>query len=380
MRLVAVLSVGQDFNTSEPSSATDRLDSWKDIAAYLHRDVSTVQRWEKREGMPVHRHVHEKLGTVYAFRSEIDAWSRGRGGLLAQQDVGEVAAVPENGERGTRTLLRAHRRIVLAGSIALALVGAVAFVIPIVRTPARDGDAASLEAVRGGNAEAQDLLRQARYLSVRTTDADNQQVIVLLERAIALDPTLARAYAELASAYVTRLAYVTPGETGDLEQKAFSAAEKAVSLDPNVPEAYLARGDLLWTNSHRFAHERAVHEFRRALDLNPQVRRDPQAARAGLRARGILRRGDQARRHRAHHQSEQLAGAEFPRAGAAVDGKGRRGPRHPAEHSGAGPAGARGRQHYVRPATARQTGRGLGRSSDRRRSSTRTIRTAICRP
>jgi len=37
----------------EPS---DRLDSWKDVAAYLKRDVSTVQRWERREGLPVHRH------------------------------------------------------------------------------------------------------------------------------------------------------------------------------------------------------------------------------------------------------------------------------------------------------------------------------------
>ena len=223
--------------------------------------------------MPVHRHVHEKLGTVYAFRSEIDVWSRGRGLLLAQQDAGEVASAPESREGGTAKLLRAHRRTVLAGTMALALVGAVAFVIPIVRTPAQDGDAASVQAVRGGsgNAEAQDLLRQARYLSVRTTDADNQRAIVLLERAIALDPAVARAHAELASAYVTRLAYVTPGETGDLEQKAFSAAEKAVSLDPNVPEAYLARGDLLWTNSHRFAHERAVQEFRRALALNPQA-------------------------------------------------------------------------------------------------------------
>ena len=54
----------------------DRLDSWKDVAAYLKRDVSTVQRWEKREGMPVHRHVHDKLGSVYAFRSELDAWWR----------------------------------------------------------------------------------------------------------------------------------------------------------------------------------------------------------------------------------------------------------------------------------------------------------------
>ena len=27
----------------------ERLDSWKQIAAHLSRDVTTVQRWEKRE-------------------------------------------------------------------------------------------------------------------------------------------------------------------------------------------------------------------------------------------------------------------------------------------------------------------------------------------
>ena len=59
-------------------SAEDRLDSWKAISAYLKRDVTTVQRWEKREGMPVHRHVHDKLGSVYAYRSELDAWMSGR--------------------------------------------------------------------------------------------------------------------------------------------------------------------------------------------------------------------------------------------------------------------------------------------------------------
>jgi Tol biopolymer transport system component len=58
--------------------AEDRLDSWKEIAAYLNRDVTTVQRWEKREGMPVHRHLHDRMGSVYAFRAELDAWSRSR--------------------------------------------------------------------------------------------------------------------------------------------------------------------------------------------------------------------------------------------------------------------------------------------------------------
>src|SRR5512138_881384 len=56
----------------------DRLDSWKEIAAYLKRDVTTVQRWEKREGMPVHRHQHDRMGSVYAFRQELDAWSQQR--------------------------------------------------------------------------------------------------------------------------------------------------------------------------------------------------------------------------------------------------------------------------------------------------------------
>jgi TolB-like protein/tetratricopeptide (TPR) repeat protein len=55
----------------------DRLDSWKSIANHLGREVRTVQLWEKLEGMPVHRHFHRKLGSVFAYRSEVDAWREG---------------------------------------------------------------------------------------------------------------------------------------------------------------------------------------------------------------------------------------------------------------------------------------------------------------
>jgi len=51
-----------------------RLDSWKAIAAYLNRDVRTAHRWERNEGLPVHRHQHSSRGTVYAYASEIDDW------------------------------------------------------------------------------------------------------------------------------------------------------------------------------------------------------------------------------------------------------------------------------------------------------------------
>ena len=51
-----------------------RLNSWKEIAAFLQKDVRTVQRWEKNERLPVHRKPHDKLSSVYAYESELEAW------------------------------------------------------------------------------------------------------------------------------------------------------------------------------------------------------------------------------------------------------------------------------------------------------------------
>jgi Tol biopolymer transport system component len=70
----------------------DRLDSWKEIAAYFNRDVTTVQRWEKREAMPVHRHLHDRMGSVYASRAELDAWARGRNPRAAQENGNDATA------------------------------------------------------------------------------------------------------------------------------------------------------------------------------------------------------------------------------------------------------------------------------------------------
>ncbi len=60
--------------------AEDRLNSWKDIAAYLGREQRTVQRWERNEGLPVHRLQHGKAGSVYALKSELDVWMAQRSG------------------------------------------------------------------------------------------------------------------------------------------------------------------------------------------------------------------------------------------------------------------------------------------------------------
>src|SRR6266849_5217709 len=70
-----VMAVGKPQSIPEvlEPPASERLDSWKEIASYLKRDESTVRRWEK-EGLPVHRHVHKRKATVYANKSEIDVW------------------------------------------------------------------------------------------------------------------------------------------------------------------------------------------------------------------------------------------------------------------------------------------------------------------
>ena len=108
----------------------DRLDSWKEIAAYLHRDIKTVQRWEKREGMPVHRHLHDKGGSVYAFTTELYTWSQSRG----MRSKGEE-------EQGRAELLESTTRPrawwVISGVIVLTLAVIATVAARIHRAPAK---------------------------------------------------------------------------------------------------------------------------------------------------------------------------------------------------------------------------------------------------
>lgn len=116
-----------DLSHGTPLTATppqDRLDSWKEIAAYLKRDVTTVQRWEKREGMPVHRHQHDKQGSVYAFSSELDSWVQSRRSRLEEEEkAGNVETLAEaEVPLGRPQAGRIGRCLVVGGFAALVLV------------------------------------------------------------------------------------------------------------------------------------------------------------------------------------------------------------------------------------------------------------------
>jgi hypothetical protein len=62
------------------------LSSWKEIAAYLGKGLRTVQRWERKRGLPVRRiGVGPETAKVpiFAIRDEIDAW-------ISSMQVGEL--------------------------------------------------------------------------------------------------------------------------------------------------------------------------------------------------------------------------------------------------------------------------------------------------
>jgi TolB-like protein/cytochrome c-type biogenesis protein CcmH/NrfG len=70
-----------------------KLDSWGEIASYFQREIRTVQRWEKDEGLPIHRHEHKKKSTVYAYTRELDEWFKQR--QPEDDPEADAAFVPE---------------------------------------------------------------------------------------------------------------------------------------------------------------------------------------------------------------------------------------------------------------------------------------------
>src|SRR5215813_9924256 len=79
-----------------PPRAEDRLDSWKEIAAYLRRGVRTVQRWERTDGLPVRRLGQEGQRAVFAYKSELDAWWQTHSRSLGAELEPTAAEAPDS--------------------------------------------------------------------------------------------------------------------------------------------------------------------------------------------------------------------------------------------------------------------------------------------
>lgn len=126
---------------TESRFVKERLDSWKEIATYLHRDIRTVIRWERQRGLPVRRVPGAKRQAVFAYRDEIDTWlagdritedadrkpDNGRPDRQAESHAAEplraIDSEPAHAVRGTF----AHRGkiFIASGTLVLAVIGAL---------------------------------------------------------------------------------------------------------------------------------------------------------------------------------------------------------------------------------------------------------------
>src|SRR5499426_3511224 len=172
----------------------------------------------------------------------------------------------------------ASRRWLLIAAMALSLVVGLIWLISWRRSQAPQSDQIKLtsqDEPRPANAgsinpEAYDAYLSGRFYANRQKKADNETAIMMLKRAVDLDPNFAAAHAELAQAYVWRFFLFTPGEK-HWEEKAFVEVEKALALDKDSAVAHQALGRLLWTPANQFPHEKSIKEYRRALTLDPSL-------------------------------------------------------------------------------------------------------------
>jgi tetratricopeptide (TPR) repeat protein len=193
-----------------------RLDSWKEIAAHLGRRVRTVQRWEREEGLPVHRHAHRRRGTVYAWSDELDAWHDGRQ-MAPSAAAAAAPPVPRRSRRRALLLVAAAALVAAGGVVGARLRHAVA------ESASGDSDwalTARYLVERGGQAEVE-----------RARDLCSRQLLVPLPTAAA-----AAAHECLAETTLALVRFGALPRQGGL-RSALGEAERSLALDDRRPRA-----------------------------------------------------------------------------------------------------------------------------------------------
>jgi adenylate cyclase len=115
------------------------------------------------------------------------------------------------------------------------------------------------------NLDAWDLVMQAMAKIGEFSKDGSEKAIVLLDRAIALDSTYARAY----SLKAWMLAWRTHQgweDVGTTVPKSIAAAEAAIRCDPDEPWAYIA---WMFISTHIGDVEKFLSSAQKAIDLNP---------------------------------------------------------------------------------------------------------------
>jgi tetratricopeptide (TPR) repeat protein len=229
----------------------ERLDSWKAIAAYLNRSERTVRRWEEKEGLPVHRLHHDKRGSIYAYRTELDAWRESRKASPEFQDLEASDRAPSD---STGPISRWW------GAAAFLLLAAVASFAMFALRHDRDPTERPSQ-----NAAAQRAYERANF-GPNPGRAQIDAGLKNYQEAVRLDPEFAAAWRGLGSAHIA-LAWFSESRAADDFAQARIEAQRAMSLDDSLGEPWRILGMV----SHFLDRDDAMadDQFRKAMKLNP---------------------------------------------------------------------------------------------------------------
>jgi tetratricopeptide (TPR) repeat protein len=291
------------MSASNPTPGGKRLDSWKEIAAFFGRDERTVNRWEKDQGLPVHRLPGTK-GRVYAYADELTAWSVAPKNAVAAlaEDTSAVqsearasgltviagrpdAIDPVPGETPSAEEVRPITgpgprktiRLVVAAVLGVAALALVLFPLRANRTPKTAGHAvapprqtsagsAVLASTPSHDPQAEQLYLKGRYYWNKRTPEDLNKALDYFMQAVVHDPNYAQAYVGLADCYNLMREY-TLMPSSEAYPRALAAAKKAVELDDQSSEAHASLAFVSFFGMWDIAT--GEREFRRAIDLNP---------------------------------------------------------------------------------------------------------------
>jgi tetratricopeptide (TPR) repeat protein len=296
------------MSATSPTPGGKRLDSWKEIAAFFGRDERTVSRWEKDQGLPVHRLPGTK-GRVYAYANELTAWAAapknadaeltgetsaigsevGASGLTVisrrrdavnSPPVEAPPAVEARASSGTNHTKTNRSRMLRLLAVAGLGVGALALVlIPprVNRNPKSTGHesvtprhassgSAVLASTPSHDPEAEQLYLKGRYYWNKRTPDDLNKALDYFMQAVVHDPNYAQAYVGLADCYNLMREY-TLMPSSEAYPRALAAAKKAVELDEQSSEAHASLAFVAFFGMWDVAT--GEREFRRAIDLNP---------------------------------------------------------------------------------------------------------------
>ena len=243
------------------NSTEHRLNSWKEIAAFVGRDERTVKRWEQTRGLPVRRLPGPGHVYVFAYADEINAWLNGRD--TAPKVIPKGAETSPETLPAKRTNVRPRLGVIIAG-----LAIAAAFVLAIRADGLIGGSAGS---TAFGNSDipspiAIQLYRAGLHEWQSRTPSSLASAIAAFNQAVKIDPRYAAAYAGLADAYNLEGEF-TSIPPDRLYPKSAAAARRAIALDPSLAGAHAALAFSDFYGSRDVSGAR--HEFERALALDP---------------------------------------------------------------------------------------------------------------